>query len=337
MKKVAILTNYLESYQKNEFYFESEKLLKEVLFEHNIELVYVTHYYYDKNAGHFTEHVRVGNSDMKMCKEPYTPDLVWVKTPWTLEYLTDLFKDAPFVLTPTLRLKKIESDKYQMFRYLEKFQPYTMLLTSYYFYLHLQKKFGDMVVVKPVTGSGGYGINFYTKDEIASMDVFEKYKGMEALHIVQDYKNFSHGYPGIVEGNHDLRVAFLGDMPSFSVIRSPQKGSLKSNVASGGRQFSIPLKDVPKQVMEMCKEIQESLKVSPFDSYSFDFGYCLDEDKWYLIEINSAPGIWFPDEDLSYQYKFFHDLGTYFSTLLLMHGHDDHHILDEEHYRHLLP
>jgi len=338
MKKVAILTNYLREYKKNDFYFQSEKLLRDVLSEHGIEMVYVTHYCFDQTKNHFSEYVTVGEDEMITIKKIYTPDLLRLKTPWSLQYQVDLFSTANFIVTPTFRLKKIESDKFQMYRYLHRFQPYTTLLTSYYFYDWIRETFeGELVVVKPITGSGGYGVNFYCKDEIYSPEVCHKYEWMEALNIVQQFKNFGHWIPGIVQWNHDLRIVFLGDMPSFSVIRSPKEGSLKSNVASGWKQFSIKLSDIPPKVMKMCQDIQSVLNTAPNDSYSFDFGYCYDEKKRYLIEINSAPGIRFPAHDLPYQYKFFHDLGTYFSTLLISYGHEDHEILDIKHYIHLLP
>lgn len=180
-------------------------------------------YYYDSKKKHFTEHVEIGKHDMKVIKEPYTPDLLRVKMSQALDHMDEMFQDADFVVAPSMRLKKIESDKYQVYRFLHKYQPLTNLLTSYYFYDWLKDEHHHRVVVKPLSGSGGYGIQFYDRPELTSMEVFEKYAGTEALHLVQDYKNFSKGVPGLVEGNHDLRVVFNGISPTFSVIRSPRK------------------------------------------------------------------------------------------------------------------
>lgn len=66
----------------------------------------------------------------------------------------------------------------------------------------------------------------------------------------------------------------------------------------------------------MCKDIQTDLSIHETDVYSLDFAYCADEDKRYLIEINSAPGIWFPEEDKHYQHKFYHDLADHFHYLI---------------------
>lgn len=148
------------------------------------------------------------------------------------------------------------------------------------------------------------------------MEIFKKYAGTEGLHIVQNYQNFSKGAPGITDGNHDLRVVFLGNKPTFSIVRVPKKGSLKSNIADGGSQFSLPLDQIPAEVMEICALAQKDLKVDGPDIYSLDFAFCTDDAKWYLIELNSAPGIWFPDEDKHYQYAFFHDLAQYMHDLI---------------------
>jgi D-alanine-D-alanine ligase-like ATP-grasp enzyme len=100
------------------------------------------------------------------------------------------------------------------------------------------------------------------------------------------------------------------------MIREPKKGSLKSNIADGGSQFSIPVDEIPEKVRNMSNEIHEELKVHDTDIYSLDFAYCGDDKKWYLIEINSAPGIWFPDKDKHYQFQFFNDLADHFQFLV---------------------
>lgn len=169
---------------------------------------------------------------MHIINEEYKPDLLWVRMGQALYHLDELFADADFLTTPSMRIKHIDADKYQMYRYLGDLQPKSTLLGTYYFYPWLQAEFNHKVVVKPIMGSGGYGINFYTKPELSSMEIFNKYAGTEALHMVQNYQDFSGGAPGITDGNHDLRVVFLGRNPSFSMVRVPKKGSLKSNIAA---------------------------------------------------------------------------------------------------------
>lgn len=284
--------------------------------DEGLEIAYVSPHYYDQATKSFSQHVSIEEDDLHIVQEPYTPDLLWVRMNQALYHVDEMFADADFVTVPTMRLKHIDTDKYQMYKYLKDFQPTSSLLTSYYFYPWMKEQFGDRVVVKPISWSGGYGINFYGKDEMNNPEVFEKYSGTEWLHLIQDYKNFSQWAPGITNGTHDLRIVFFGTRPAFSIVRVPAEWSLKSNIAAWWYQFSLPLNDIPQEVIEMCQQAQEALWVTIADMYSLDFAYCKEEERRYIIEMNSSPGIWFPDEDRAYQEQFFMDVATYFHDIL---------------------
>ena len=68
--------------------------------------------------------------------------------------------------------------------------------------------------------------------------------------------------------------------------------------------------------MDMANNIIIDLGIQDNDVYSLDFAYCGNEKKRYLIEVNSAPGIRFPDEDIQYQHDFFHDLAKHTVKLI---------------------
>lgn len=312
----AILTSYQKEYVKYDFYFPSEQELKRVFNSHDIELHYVSPHYYNEDTGTFSEHVIIGDQDMHITKEEYRPDILWVRTNQALYHLDQMFCYAPFTTVPSMRLKHIESDKYQVYQFVKDFQPKTALLTTFYFYKWLQDEFGEKLVIKPVSGSGGYGIEFYDKKDITSTKVFQKYSGTESFHLVQEYKCFSDGCPDLVEGNHDVRLVFTWRDPMMNYIRMPKSGSLKSNIADWGTQFSIPMNDIPQVLLDMSTQIQEKLGIQKNDLYSFDFAYCMDEDKWYLIEINSAPWIWFPETDHKYRDIFYNDTAKFFKGLI---------------------
>ena len=315
MKKAAILTSYQRDYKKHNFYFESEKELKRIFGEQEMELCYVSPYYYDEKHWTFSEHVIITDKDMKIIKEPYTPDILRVRTSQWLTHLDHMFAYAPFKTVPSMRLKHIESNKFDVYQFLPDFQPKTTLLTSFYYYPWLQKQFTKNVVVKPIWGTWGYGIEFYTQDELKSPEIFRKYTGTESLHIVQNFQKFTWWYPGIVKWNHDVRIVYRWTKPFMNYIRQPKKWSLKSYIAWGGTQFSIPMKDLPKELLTMSKKIQKKIGIQEEDIYTCDFARCSKDKRPYLIEINSAPGIWFPDEDKKYRKKFYKDLAVYFGKL----------------------
>ena len=91
---------------------------------------------------------------------------------------------------------------------------------------------------------------------------------------------------------------------------------MKSNIANGGTQFSIPVSKIPIEVMEMCMLAQDMLGIQEPDLYSLDFAYCSRDDRRYLIEMNSSPGIRFPKADKQYQLEFFQEVADYFLYLI---------------------
>lgn len=316
IKKVAILTSYQHEYLKSDFYFASEQKLKETFNNSGIEIHYVSPYYYNEQEGLFSEHVVIGKEDMEIVQEPYKPDLLWVRTSQALFHLDEMFQYAWFRTVPSMRFKHIETDKFQVYKFLEDVQPKTTLLTTFYFYPWLQEQFAEKLVVKPTSWTGWYGVEFYSKEELCSSEVFAKYAGTEWLHIVQEYKNFSDGYPGLVDWNHDVRLVYAGTTPIMNYIRMPKAGSLKSNIATGWRQFSVPMERIPHELLELSKKIHAKLSISKYDLYSLDYAYCAEEKKRYLIEINSAPGIWFPEEDSVYRDDFYKKVADYFHFLM---------------------
>ena len=134
-------------------------------------------------------------------------------------------------------------------------------------------------------------------------------------HLVQNFQEFTGGYPGLVEGNHDVRLVFKGREPFMNYIRKPAEGSLKSNIAGGGSQLTVAMNEIPQELFDISAKVQDRLGIRHNDLYSFDFAYCSKDKRPYLIEINSAPGIWFPDEDIHHRTKFYEDTADFFLKL----------------------
>ena len=315
-KNAAILTSYQREYFKNDFYFPSEKELKRIFNDQEIELHYVSPHYYDQKKWFFTEHVVITDNGPEIIKKKYQPDILWVRSGDGLVHMDHMFAFAPFTTVPSMRLKHIESSKYEAYQFLSEFQPKTALLSQFYCYSWLQKEFGKKLVVKPVGWSGGRGIEFYSQKELKSNKVYQKYASMTTYHIVQEFHDFWKGYPWLVKGNHDVRLVFRGRKLFMNYIRQPKKWSLKSNIAWGGTQFSIPLKDVPKELVEMSRKIMKRLSIQENDVFTCDFAWCAKHKKPFLIEINSAPWIWFPEADKKYRTKFYKDIAKHFDKLI---------------------
>lgn len=93
-------------------------------------------------------------------------------------------------------------------------------------------------------------------------------------------------------GNIDLRLIVCDGAVVQCYIRVPQEGGFKANASSGGEVVYIPLKEIPKGVLEMAKNINTRLPVKDA-FYALDFIKSSDGNV-YLIEGNITPGlIWF--------------------------------------------
>ncbi len=322
-RNAAILTSYQRQYAKNDFYFPSEKELKRIFNDQDIELHYVSPHYYDQKKWRFTEHVVLRDSWPEIIKKKYQPDILRVRSWQWLVHMDHMFAFAPFTTVPSMRLKHIESSKYEAYQFLSEFQPKTALLSQFYCYPWLQKEFWKRLVVKPIWWSGWRWIEFYSQSEIKSNEIYQKYASMTSYHIVQEFHDFSKWYPGLVKGNHDVRLVFRGRKLFMNYIRKPKKWSLKSNIAWWWTQFSLPLKDIPKELVTMSKKIMKNLSIQENDVFTCDFAWCAKQKKPYLIEINSAPWIWFPESDKKYRTKFYKDIAKHFNKLIIANDDED--------------
>jgi D-alanine-D-alanine ligase-like ATP-grasp enzyme len=69
--------------------------------------------------------------------------------------------------------------------------------------------------------------------------------------------------------------------------------------------------------LKMSKDICKALSIQENDIFTCDFAWWSKHKKPYLIEINSAPGIWFPEKDKKYRTKFYKDIAKHFQKLAL--------------------
>ena len=207
----------------------------------------------------------------------------------------DLIMDDP-------EFDRMTGDKWEMYTILKDVMPKTILLDSKWDKVMDQIP-GDIVVVKPIAGSGGEGIQFLRKDEIEKSDV-----PFDGSHIAQEFLETASGIPGTNFGVHDLRLLVFGNTLALSYVRTPAEGKLVANLAQGGEAHVFPLEKVPREVISQAeKVIKQFVDVSP-KLYSIDFVF--SKGISYVIEINTRPGIPHPEVHGS-------DFAQTFYTLLL--------------------
>ncbi|MCS6982727.1 MAG: hypothetical protein NZL83_00890 [Candidatus Absconditabacterales bacterium] len=312
MKKVAIITGFKETYHRKSIYQNAGFVLYNIFLQQGMHLVTVSYHHYDSHTKTFSQYVDYTNKgDFVVIEEPYKPDILYVKSKLGLGYIRHIANSFPTI--SSLETITITSNKYETSLFIGDLQPPTYLLSevlsSSFNNHHL---LGNKVVIKPTIGNGGKGIHFSELNILLE----EKHKWYEYRNffIVQSFKDFSQGYQNIISGNHDIRLVFIGTKFSFCIIRKPQQGSLKSNIAQGGTQYSVGEKDVPLELFTIATEVQKRISVQPHDIYSIDFAYCHNDERRYILELNPFPGIRFPIEDRSYQIQYFKDLAILFLT-----------------------
>lgn len=145
---------------------------------------------------------------------------------------------------------------------------------------------GNKVVVKPVYGQEGKGVEIKTENRINEITDYN-----QPL-IVQEFLDTKKGISGITKQIHDLRVLIMNGEIVQVYVRTPKKGKLISNVSKGGRLQEISVEDLPEKIKKIVKNIDKKLSNYKPRIYSIDFGYTDDGPK--IFELNSQPGLPFP-------------------------------------------
>ena len=151
----------------------------------------------------------------------------------------------------------------------------------------------DLVVLKKNYETEGRGIFILPLREIEE-SLYEDWSNV----LLQEFVDGSCGVPNLAEGLHDLRVTVINGEPINSFMRIPKVGSYLANVARGGSGSSVDLAHIPKEVIDLVYEIDESVKQYFPAIYAADF---MNSPKGYkLIELNSRPGMQHPNWSKTY-------------------------------------
>lgn len=146
---------------------------------------------------------------------------------------------------------------------------------------------GKKVVIKPVYGQEGKGVEI--KSEKNAEEIENNYE--EPL-IVQEFLDTTKGIEGLTKDIHDLRILIMNGEIIQVYIRTPKKGKMISNVSKGGKLKEISVNELPDEIIDIVKKIDNKLSKYTPRIYSIDFGYTKNGPK--IFELNSQPGLPFP-------------------------------------------
>lgn len=140
------------------------------------------------------------------------------------------------------------------------------------------------VVVKPVDGAEAKGVVIGPKETV-----------LAAPHayplLVQEYVDTSGGIPGIIDGVGDLRIILIDGEIALTYARKAKEGTLISNVSTGGTEIEVLPEDRPKEAIDIALSVDAAF--APMSKHRV---FCVDvardaSGKWYVIELNSKPGL----------------------------------------------
>lgn len=245
--------------------------------------------WYDLEKNVFTKAWRFRNGAWEKIESAISPDMIYDKVLSKYDYpmldfklqiaeKTLLFNSPLFRATFNNKLSQ-----YVMF---EEWMPVSRVANNK---KELQNALEDIpsekVVVKPLYGTGGFGIFIGEKEQ----SLKEEYCFPV---LAQEFVLSEKGLPGISLRDEvaDLRVVFCGGKISYALSRVAKKGSLFTNLHQGASGKMIDIEKIPNSVNEIIEKINKKIEVFPNAQYSLDFIFD-NNGKPYFIEMNTCPGI----------------------------------------------
>jgi glutathione synthase/RimK-type ligase-like ATP-grasp enzyme len=229
--------------------------------------------------------------DGKWCKitEAIMPDMIYDKLGGKHDY--ELF-DLKMAMAQKTKVynhplfRTLVDNKISQCMIFQEFMPASFVATNEKEYLEVIGKIpSGKVVIKPVYGSGGFGIII---DEKANINLSE----IQYPVLLQEFVISQKGIPGFSEKDEvsDLRLVFTNHKLVYAISRIAKEGSLFTNFHQGASGLIVPKEKIPSRINEMVGKIQNKLKIFPQAQYSLDFIF--DNDgKAYLVEMNTTPGV----------------------------------------------
>lgn len=149
----------------------------------------------------------------------------------------------------------------------------------------LSQLHSGQVVVKPLFGSGGFGILIDGPLDILKQDVSFPV-------LVQEFKENTRGVPGISKkpGLADLRLIYSNQELIYALTRMAKPNSLFTNLHQGAKAEKVSLAVIPEAVLKIAEKINQRLTFFPYSLFTLDFIFD-DNGRPWLMELNTSPGL----------------------------------------------
>lgn len=262
--------------------------LHEMALERGVKIYRASIDWFDILKLHFKKAWTFLNKKWIKINNPVKPDLIFDKIVGKYDY--ELFKlkqkinQKIKIFNPPI-FRTILDNKLSQYIIFKEFMPQSFIAnTREEFKSTIKKVKSEMIVIKPLYGSGGSGVIISKKDKVS-------YKKCTFPSLVQEFITSEIGIPGLTKSKivADLRLVLMNHKIIYALSRIAKKNSLFTNFHKGARPIFVPKKHIPPSVINISRKIIDRLKIFPEANYSIDF-LIANSGKPMLIEINTTPG-----------------------------------------------
>jgi glutathione synthase/RimK-type ligase-like ATP-grasp enzyme len=219
---------------------------------------------------------------------PVKPDLIFDKIAGKYDYILfdqkiEIGRKVKIFNSPLFRT--IFDNKLSQAIVFKKYMPPSFLAaTKKEMIGNLAKINSAKVVLKPLYGSGGFGIIITEKSKAANVR-------MEYPILVQEFVKSNRGIPGFSKKKEvaDLRMVFFNHKLIYALSRIAKRGSLFTNFHQGACAVLVPEKNIPRSAKKIAGAITSHMRIFREANYSIDLLF-RDSGKPVLMEINTTPG-----------------------------------------------
>lgn len=244
--------------------------------------------WYDRKKNIFKRSWAFRNKKWIKIDKPIKPDLIFDKIAGKYDFALfekkmDINARVRIFNNPLFRT--IFDNKLSQYIILEEFMAQSFLANNRNELKNIISRIkSSKIVLKPLYGSGGFGIIIADKKDIFNNKIVYPV-------LVQEFIKSNKGIPGFSQGKEisDLRMIFMNHKLIYALSRIAKKGSLFTNFHQGATAILVPNKFIPSSANKLAKKIIEKLSIFPEANYSLDFIFT-DSGKPILVEMNTTPG-----------------------------------------------
>ncbi len=244
--------------------------------------------WFDEKTGKFLKSWTFEDGKWIKIDNPIKVHAIYDKTVGSNNYVTfdkkmNMYLEVPIINHPLFRT--ITHNKFSQYMLFGKYMPMTLLANNKKELIETFDKIkGEKVVIKPLHGSGGFGIFIGKKS-----NAFKEKLTYPV--ITQKFIKSTRGIPGFSQKDEvsDLRLIYTDNKIVYALSRIAKEGSLFTNFHQGANAVLVPRNKIPKSVEKIAEEITKILAVFKNNHYSLDFIFD-DDEKPIFVEMNTSPG-----------------------------------------------